>query len=292
MLTFKISIPTEGGFVGRECNNPDCKRYFKIHQDFFKDDMYCPYCGSLFNKDRLWTQDQLAFAKAHAIEEGTAYVMGEMDKMLRGVFGNLSSSKKSGFLNVSVSYKSTGPYRKKQIVPPIEKQVDTELDCSNCNARFQVFGIFGFCPCCKQDNIIVYDTNIKILLNYINTSDNKDRTLRHAYNDLVSTFEEYCKKKNLTDKKYNFQNLDIAELFFREKFNKELFARLPQKDIEKIKRFFQKRHVYQHNKGVIDEKYVQIIPSDVHLLNTKAKLEVNEFTDTTTIMRQIILNII
>lgn len=292
MLTFKISIPTEGGFVGRECNNSDCKRYFKIHQDFFKDDMYCPYCGSLFNKNQLWTQDQLAFAKAQAIEESKAYVMDEMDKMFRDVFGNRSSSKKSGFLSVSVSYKSAGPYRKKQITPPAEKQVDTELDCSSCSARFQVFGIFGFCPCCKQDNITVYDTNIEILLKEIDAATNKDKALRHAYNDLVSTFENYCKRRNLTSKRYNFQNLDSVSDFFKSVHGKELFANISTKEEETIRRFFQKRHVYQHSRGVIDQLYIDVIPADSALLGKTAVLDVQEFMDATVVMRKLLLNVI
>ena len=90
-LTFKISIPIRNGFLGRECNNPDCKRYFKIHQNSLKDEMYCPYCGLLFNKNE---------------------------------FGKQSGSNKKSFLNISVSYKPGSPYRKKYISPPTEKEVD------------------------------------------------------------------------------------------------------------------------------------------------------------------------
>lgn len=117
ILTFKISIPNEDGFVGRECNNPECKRYYKIHQESFKDDIYCPYCGELFNKNELWTQDQLSFAKAKVIEEGTAHIMGKMDEIFKNAFKNTKN----------VTYKSSGPYQKKYITPPIEKKMDAEI---------------------------------------------------------------------------------------------------------------------------------------------------------------------
>lgn len=288
LLTFKISIPTTDSFIGRECNNPDCKKYFKIHTGYFKDELFCPYCGIQFPKDQLWTPEQLDFAKQNAIEEGTAYITNEFDKMLKDVFRS-SGSSKSGF---SMSYKSNGPYRKKIISPPSERNTDTELECSSCGSKFQVIGLFGFCPCCREDNIVIYDTNIRILLDDINSSKSPDRFLRHAYNDLVSTFEEYCKRKNKTERKFNFQNLDVTEKFFRDHYHKELFSDITQPEVEVIKRFFQKRHVYQHNKGIIDQRYVEVIPSDVSLLGKTASLTVDEFMHATSILRNMIINII
>lgn len=288
LLTFKISIPTTDSFIGRECNNPDCKKYFKVHTNYFKEELFCPYCGMQFPRDQLWTPEQLDFAKQNAIEEGAAYVTNKFDEMMKDVFRS-SGSSKSGF---SISYKSNGPYRKKIILPPSERNTDTELECSSCGSKFQVIGIFGFCPCCHEDNIVIYDTNIKILLDEIKSSKNPDRSLRHAYNDLVSTFEEYCKRKNKTGKKFNFQNLDVTEKFFRDQFHKELFCNIESLETEVIKRFFQKRHVFQHNKGVIDKKYVEVIPADVLLLGKQATLTVEEFMDATSVLRKMIINII
>ncbi len=282
MLTFKISIPNEDGFVGSECNNPECKRYFKIHQESVKDDMYCPYCGELFNKNELWTQDQLSFAKAKVIEEGTAHIMGKMDEIFKDAFRNTKN----------VTYKSSGPYQKKYVAPPIEKNMDVEIECSSCKSKFQVYGTFGYCPCCKYDNILIYDTNITIILLDIDSTLDKNRALRHAYNDLVSTFEDFCKKKNATGKSYNFQNLDSAADFFKIVFSKILFANISNSENEVIKRFFQKRHVYQHNHGVIYQKYISIVPADTALLNTTAILDLNELKDATVVLRKMLLNVI
>ncbi len=282
MLNFKISIPTQDGFFGRECNNSSCKRYFKIHQDFLKDDIYCPYCGELFSKNELWTEDQLNFAKAKVIEEGTALLMGKMDEIFKDAFKNTKN----------VTYKSSGPYKKKYIIPPVEKKMDVEIQCSNCLAKFQVYGTFGYCPCCKYDNILIYDTNITIILEEINSSSDKKRALRYAYNDLVSTFEDFCKKRKTTGRTYNFQNLDSATQFFKTVYSKNLFENISISETEIIKRFFQKRHVYQHNHGIIDQKYISIIPADTALLNTMAILDINELKDATVVLRKMLLNVI
>ena len=287
-LTFKISIPTQDGFFGRECNNPDCKRYFKIHQNSLKDEMYCPYCSLLFNKNELWAQDDLKYAQENLEEEAKTYVSTEFSQMLSETFGKQSGSSK----NSSFSYKIGSPYRKKYISPPTEKEVDSEIECSECKAKFQVYGIFGYCPLCKCDNIIIYDTNISIIFTEIENASDKNRSLRYVYNDLVSTFEDFCKKRNKSRKKYNFQNLEIAENFFKDEFGISLFNGLDNDEILTIKKLFQKRHIYQHNKGVIDQKYIDIIPEDGSLLNQIAPLEIEEFKDATHIIRKILLKII
>ena len=291
-LTFKISIPIRNGFLGRECNNPDCKRYFKIHQNSLKDEMYCPYCGLLFNKNELWTQNQLKYAQENAKEEAMAHVSNELSNMLEKTFGKQSGSNKKSFLNISVSYKPGSPYRKKYISPPTEKEVDSEIECSECKAKFQVYGIFGYCPLCKCDNIMIYDTNISIILTEIENASNKNRALRHAYNDLVSTFEDFCKKRNKTQEKYNFQNLDSSKKFFKDAYGINLFDGFKKDEVLIIKRLFQKRHVYQHNKGVIDQKYIDVITEDVSLLGQVAPLDLEEFRDATTGIREILLKII
>jgi len=291
-LTFKISIPTQDGFFGRECNNPDCKRYFKIHQNSLKNEMYCPYCGLLFNKNELWTQDQLKYAQENAKEEAMSYGSNEFSKMLSKTFGKQSGSSKNSFLNISFSYKPGSPYKKKYISPPTEKEVDSEIECSECKAKFQVYGIFGYCPLCKCDNIMIYDTNISIILTEIENASDKNRALRYAYNDLVSTFEDFCKKRNKTQIKYNFQNLDNAEKFFKDAYRINLFDGLEKDEVLTINRLFQKRHVYQHNKGVIDQRYINVIPKDVSLLGQVASLDLEEFRDATTVMRKILLKII
>lgn len=287
-LTFSISIPTPEGFIGRECNNPSCKRYFKILGDHIKDKMYCPYCGTLFRGDELWTQDQLNYTGKVVKEEATAYVAGELDNVLKKAFKK-SPSRSSGF---SVSYKSK-PYRKKHV--PIsykEKEVDSQITCPQCQTIFQVYGIFGYCPSCKHDSILIYETNISIILSEIKNAPDKDRALRHAYNDLVSTFENFCKKKNSTEKQISFQNIENAGKFFNRELNIDIFSNLSGAEVTSIKRIFQKRHAYQHNKGIMDDKYIKQIPEDREFLGKKTILTEKEFLVGTKILRKILEKLI
>jgi len=282
-ITFKISIPSDNGFVGRECKNPECKRYFKVLITSFKDKMFCPYCGTLFDKSELITNDQSDFVREAGMEKVRAYAFNKLRDMFKETMGG----------SKGIIWKPGNAYIPKSVSPNYsEKKVDSELECAQCNAKFQVYGIFGYCPACRCDNALIYETNIQLIMKEIEGSTNKDRALRHAYNDLVSTFEAFCKNKNISNKKYNFQNLENAKLFFQDNFKIDMLQGLSSDDELSIKRIFQKRHVLQHNKGIIDQRYVNIIPEDGYLLNNKATLTQEEFTKGAEAMRKILIKII
>ena len=152
-LSFTISIPTDNGFLGRQCNNTDCMKYFKVHTDSMKTEIYCPYCGEKFNKEELWSADQLNYVKEVAKEEAFDFIQKEFSNMFKSAF---SRSK-------YITFKEGAPHVKKIPNPPQEKVVDSELTCPECNSKFQVYGIFGFCPGCRSENILLYDANWEII---------------------------------------------------------------------------------------------------------------------------------
>lgn len=276
-------MPNDKGFVGRECKNPECKRYFKVNSTSIKDKMYCPYCGTLFDKSELITNDQLDFVREAGMEKARAYMFNKVRDMFKEVMKG----------NKGLIYKPGNAYIPKAVSPNYsEKKVDSELECFQCKAVFQVYGIFGYCPSCKCDNALIYDTNIQMILKEIDNSSDKKRTLRHAYNDLVSTFENFCKNKNTSNTKYNFQNLESAKLFLQDHFSIDMFQGLSLDEELSIKRIFQKRHVHQHNKGIIDQRYVNLIPEDGYLLNKRATMTQEEFIKGTEAMRKILVKFI
>lgn len=197
-LTYKLSIPTDNGFWGRECKK--CEKYFKIYLDHIKDKMFCPYCGEMQENESMWTKDQ-----NNAVDEITnqltdSIIDNELDKMLT----NLSSESKFFIYKPEMNTQISNP------ITHVEKAVDTEIECPTCETRFQVYGIFGFCPVCKEDNILIYEAHLQIILHEIDNSSNPNRSLRHSYNDLVSTFELYC--ENIS-KKHGLGTVKFQNLF-------------------------------------------------------------------------------
>lgn len=272
VIRFEVSVPTDQGFIGRSCKNPDCERYFKIRVDSLKQEMFCPYCGTCFSKEELTTSDQREYFKEAAIEKTKKYMYDEIDK----IFGRHARRPKSK--HVIFEHKPIR-YREKRVRPRYrELRVDSELVCSECNFPFQVFGIFGYCPSCRSENLWIYDANLAIIRQEISLSSDPQRALRHAYSDLVSTFESFCRTKaqSITPETARFQVMSSTRKFFKKHLGIDIFTGLDNDDLLTLRRVFQKRHLYEHNRGIINEKYIRMIPEDAKLLGQQAELSLDE----------------
>lgn len=158
-ITYTLSIPTDNGFIGRECNS--CKKYFKIYLDDKKDHLYCPYCGTHQPDDETWTKVQQQAIDKVAGDFAKRLVEDELDKM----FGRLARGSK--FMKYTPGTKTIV----RQPTHHLERKVDSEIVCSNCKTKFQIFGIFGFCPGCKEDNINIYEVNLQIIKDELEKSE-------------------------------------------------------------------------------------------------------------------------
>ena len=236
--------------------------------------MYCPYCGKQFSETELYTSDQKKYILEAAKEEATVYAQKELQKILKETFGR-STSSNSGF---SVSYKP-GKINKRKVAPKYsERKVDSELLCPSCTTRFQVYGVFGFCPGCREENLLIYDANWSIIKREVDDSKNPERALRHAYGDFVSAFEIFCDSKasKLTTEKGNFQILFDTRRFFKRHLGVDILQDVSSNELLALRRVFQKRHAYTHTGGKITERYIKMIPEDSTLLNSQAQLSLEE----------------
>jgi uncharacterized Zn-finger protein len=277
--TFLISIPADGdGFVGRACDAPDCRQYFRILIPDHKETLYCPYCGRSFNRNVLLTREQMDHLQPTVIEELRAYAVTEMQDAIKKA---LQGSK-------SITYEPSPPPQKQTVAPNYtERKVDTELQCPQCGTRFQVYGVFGYCPGCGFENLELYDANWAIIKRNLVGAVDEGRQLRHAYGDLVSTFEVFCqrKAKQITPETGNFQVLFDARKFFKQHANVDILANLTTAELLTLRRVFQKRHVCIHSGGEVTDRYVKMIPEDSGLLGQQAPLSVQEVEEGAKAMR-------
>ena len=272
-------MPSDGGgFIGRACDSPGCKQYFKILIPDHKEIPFCPYCGSSFSKNELLTRDQLDHLRHAVAKEAEAYAFDEIQKMFKNTLRGLKN----------ITYKPGRRPAKQPVVPTYkEREVDTEIECFECNTQFQVYGIFGYCPGCKCENLQIYDANWTIIKRGIDSADDKNRQLRHAYSDLVSTFEVFCsrKAKKIISETGNFHVLFDARKFFKKHANIDILASLSQPELLSLRRVFQKRHICIHAGGLITERYIKMIPEDVQFLGTSVVLTESELEEAATAMR-------
>lgn len=247
--------------------------------------MYCPYCGQNFPNDKFWTTEQASYVKAFIDNKVEEIADDFIDKLARDFD---DSFRGNDF--ISVTHSRTPRFRR--TVTPFykERKVDSELICPDCNTVFQVFGIFGYCPGCGSENMLVYDANLSVIKHELANSQDKQRALRHVYSDLVATFESFCQKlaKSVTPKTTRFQSLSETRRFFKEHLNVDILDGLSDNEHLLLRRFFQKRHVNEHAGGIINENYVAKIPQDKKLLNTKVQMSLEEFETAALLLRQIL----
>jgi uncharacterized Zn-finger protein len=269
-LSFRVSMPTDEGFIGRECGNSGCGRYFRVHMDSLSEEMNCPYCGQRFDKSDLLTADQLDYVRQAAAEKALEHISAELGRMFE----------KSTRGNRYLTFNPGTPYRAKPVEPTYEeRKVDSEIVCPVCSARFQVDGIFAHCVGCGNQNIAIYDANLELIRAEVTAAQNPQRVLRHAYNDLVSTFESICAKRAalLTTERGSFQDPYEARRFFKKHAGVDLLAELDDAQRLAVRRAFHKRHAWQHSRGIITERYVKKVPEDAPLLGSEATLSMQEF---------------
>ena len=273
MLWFTVSFPADReGFVGRACRAPNCRRYFKIEGKGAPKSLHCPYCGDARTMASSHTPEQMGYARRILEEKAMKYAHDEVRRM----FGEAFRGSKH------ITYTPGPSYIEKPVSRNYsERKVDTDLTCPDCSYRFKVDGIFGFCPRCRVENAQIYDTNLAIIRKTLATdAAGKSSALRHAYGDLVSAVEIFCRAKVPASpgvKPLNFQRLDDISALALERTGKSLEALLSPEQQEALKTVYQKRHANTHNGGVIDARYVKALPVSEPQLGQKVQLSLEEF---------------
>ena len=264
-----VSIPAdEHCFTGRECPQPDCEGYFKIELGTgLKGDglpCHCPYCGHAAGHDQFWTKEQIEYATSVAMRKITDAIHKDLKKLE-------FDHKPEGAFGIGISMKvETGRQ------PPIhyyrEKQLETEVVCTNCTLRYSVYGVFAFCPDCGQHNSIqILDKNLEVVQKMLEMATREENILaekliENAVEDCVSAFDGFGRELCLVHankawapdkaKKMNFQNLEGARKGFLDLFGIDLSTTVEPEQWRAAAMAFQKRHLIAHKLSVVDQDYV------------------------------------
>ncbi len=287
---FSIQVPTdEDGMVGRECPNPDCLDYFKIKIGTgLKGDnlpCHCPYCGHIASQDHFRTQDQLKYAQSIMRNEVSKALKADVKEWDR----ELRHKTRNSFIKLSMEYKG----QSHAISHYQEKQLETKVICDVCTLEYAIYGLFAFCPDCGAHNshqilkknlelvrklLTLVDGNqepdlvelitVKALETAVSTFDGFGRAFCEANADLVGNPDQ---ARNIS-----FQNPAKARKTFLSIFNIDFARRLTGEEWSFLIRCFQKRHLFAHKMGVVDDAYLKITADPDAVIGHKAKVTVDE----------------
>lgn len=280
-----VPFPTdELGMFGREC--PSCKGYFKVKlgTGLPTSECICPYCGEKSEHSQFFTKAQVEYAQSVAARE----VIGPELKKLEKSFRELERSTRGGFIQFKV--RTTGfnfPLKYYQ-----EKDLETHVTCDNCGLEFAIYGVFANCPDCARLNaLVIFNKSIEVAkrrLRLIDSIDQREKSLIEAILDDalsggISAFDGFGKalrtkypNKLAKRPKNLFQNITALSDCLNKTTGKSLMDLISQKEYESLFKWFQVRHIYEHNMGVVDDDFIKKIPNMAHMKGKKYALKADE----------------
>ena len=249
-LPIFVASDSEGMF-GRQC--PMCKGYWRLNGAPSRWMMICSYCGLRAETHYFNTKGQLRYIKACcnlALEsmyaENDGEFMIDMDE---------------------VADKATKDIKKPEFYYTEERQ-QNKFKCIACGGVNDILGRFGYCSICGTHNgLSELSVDIKDILSKSQSGNRYETCLR----DIISCFDSYvrqiakqfAKRIPMTPKRKQhlesklFHDLERRARDFRDFFDINIFKNINQEDIDFVKVMFHRRHVYEHNGGEVDERYIK-----------------------------------
>lgn len=273
-------LSDEKGYLDRECPNENCLYTFKINMQDWSDkvsddEVHCPMCGHIDTSDKWWTQAQLDAAREIAIN----YAMNMIHEKLDDAFGSLAKSTRRNKY-VKITYK---PGKRIGFTNnPIgqSEEWETDITCESCGTRYSVIGSAYFCPCCGYNSAIsVFDESLDSIEKMLDSLEEMNELLTKSYGrdkaetmcrgllesslgDIVSAFQKFAEcvfktKSSVSVKVNDFQIVEKGSNLFADAVGKGYDEWLSSKELQQMNLLFQKRHILEHNGGIVDERYLK-----------------------------------
>ena len=284
---FEITLKTDAeGYFGRACPAPICRRYFKVADGTGRlqaSHGYCAYCGHYAESHEFATPDQLEYASSLVENEK----LPDVEHELQAIADDINGMDLGGLLRiraeVHIEQDPVHEYR--------EQELETTVICNACSLRYAIYGVFAFCPDCGVHNskqILGANLDLaekKLGLCGAAPADLVPSLIEDALKWQVKAFDgfgrEVCRVRamavpSVDVSKVSFQNLGGARFNVREKLGFDFAVAVPRDDWEFAARCFQKRHVFDHRSGVVDQEYIDKTHDTTAVVGRKLALTMSE----------------
>jgi hypothetical protein len=295
-FTFTLSTDAEG-YVGRQCTDDKCRRYFKVKTGTGLSNQaqaFCPYCGHGDKLTDFLTDEQ----KDYVLSLVGNQVMKEAYQQLKRHEFDI---KPKGAFGIGMSLKIS--HTPEPIRYYVEKEVETHLVCAQCTLHYSIYGVFAFCPDCRSHNSLqILQKNLEVILKLLRLGegaepDVAEQLISDAIENAVSAFDgfgrEVCRiaadrssePKAAAD--ISFQNIDGARKRVQDLFQVDISASLSPEAWKRIVICFQKRHLIAHKMGVIDERYAQLSGDPDAIVGRKVLLSKGDAEDLNRLLQEL-----
>lgn len=239
------------GLFGHQCT--PCNAYWRSDGASSRWRMTCPYCGGQGMAHLFLTEGQRAYVSEYcrlyeqaiyADQDGT-YVV-DMDTAVDAALKGLKRPK--------FYYSETSQQNRYQ--------------CKACNSYQDILGVYGYCSNCMTANgVQMLQDKIDVVRERLKTTGAAANGLRDAVSDYDACGRWYAKKLTtdipLTKRRKGemnglaFHNLKKSATAMKDAFDIDVLRGMKQAETEFVNRMFCRRHVHEHNAGVVDQKYLE-----------------------------------
>ena len=289
----------EKGYFDRECPNENCLYTFKINMQDWKekvsdDEVHCPMCGHIDTADKWWTQEQLESMQ----EIAASYAMSMITKELDKAFGKLArSTRNNKFLKITYKPSKKITFQNNPIGQ--SEEWETDITCEKCGTRYSVIGSAYFCPCCghnsaasafneSTDSIEKMLKSLPEMKQLLTESYGRDKAetmcrglLESSLGDIVSAFQKFasCHYDTLTgeiSRVNDFQIVEKGSQLFKDAAGKGYEEWLSDQELHDMNMLFQRRHLIEHNNGMVDQKYVDKSGDNSYVIGQRLVVKEND----------------
>lgn len=273
----RVALYTDDdGYFGRRCPDSSCRAFFKLNTaefDAAPDSLRltCPECGYEAPHERFITAEQTRRGEAALQELGEATA----DAILRDFSRRLGTQR---FRGGRIEWKAhrNPPRRPKPIANYVEQATIRMFACPRGHSAV-IYDLLAFCPWCGADTPprAVFDDSLaaqRRLLALIEEQPEEARTdiearggvtalAERALTAAVAASQNLAKQLHAHAEKRAvkgnpWQNVDRLAKQWRQSFRVDLLDGLDDATVRTLRLAFARRHVLEHNGGVIDRDYV------------------------------------
>ena len=269
----------EKGYFDRQCPNENCRQRFKVYVEDWKEkisdeEVHCPMCGHV-DLAVEWNTDE---QKQAMIDRATQLLMAKFQADISKQISHFARRSSSKFLKVT--YNPGKPITFTNNPIGSSGEWETEITCEKCGTRYSVIGSAYFCPCCGYNSVVnafldSLDSEEKKLqalpemrrfMTEKFSRDDAERYYRSLLEDsmrnIVSAFHKFAASlhNELTGKGLkvtNFQIVDTGSNLFKKATGKSYSDFLESSEVDMLKIYFQRRHLIEHQGGIVDPEYLE-----------------------------------
>ena len=289
----------EKGYIDRQCPSDGCQYIFKISADDWPDKvsnegMHCPMCGYISSPENWCTSEQ----EEQIVNNALNFIADHVEQSLEKAFGEVARKTKNNKF-VSIHYI---PGKRISFANNPIGQMDAwenEILCEKCGTHYSVIGAAFFCPCCGYNSAIMSFnaaldrigkmlesiTDMKMTMTEKYSIDDAETMCRamieYSICEIVSAFQKYAcsifeKVTGRSSRVNNFQRIDTGSNLFGESCGKKYSDYLSDSELTYLRIMFQKRHLIEHNNGMVDQQYIDLSQDAKYSVGQRIVVGVND----------------